>query len=258
MPLDAQQSAFSAALLDPDLPAPEGIVDPKGSPAPKRFAVYRNNVTVSLIEALAAGFPVVQKIVGEEFFAAMAREFIRAHPPQSPLLMFYGREFPAFLASFEPVAHLHYLADVAQLELYRREAYHAADADPLEPGFLGEIAPEQLGAVTFGLHPSARVMSAAHPALSLWEWNQAASEADRAPLPEAGEDILIARPEMTVEMRRLPPGGFAFLTALAGGQPLGTAAEDGAQNTGFDLPTNIGGLIESRIVTAYCLKDLPQ
>ena len=86
MPLDQQQSAFAEALLDPDRPLPAGIIDPDGAPAPKRFAVYRNNVTVSLIEALAAGFPVVQRIVGEEFFGAMACEFVRAHPPGSPLV----------------------------------------------------------------------------------------------------------------------------------------------------------------------------
>lgn len=255
MPLDAQQAAFAAALLDPDHQVPVGIVDPEGKAAPKRFAVYRNNVTVSLIEALAAGFPVVEKIVGEEFFAAMAREFIRAHPPGSPVLMLYGEEFPAFLSSFEPVRHLDYLPDVAQLEFFRREAYHAADADPLPPDFLGAIAPEQLGALTVTFHPTTRLLRAEHPAFSLWEWNNAETNQERSPLPESGEDILIARPEMTVEMRSLPAGAYEFLTALSEGLTLGEAAEAGAAHPDFDITTNISGLIESRIVTAYRLKD---
>ncbi len=253
MPLKDNQAAFAEALLNPEAPVPDGVVDPAGAAAPKRFAVYRNNVTVSLTDALATAFPVIEKIVGAEFFAAMAREFVRAHPPASPLLMFYGDAFPGFLERFEPVSHLAYLPEVAQLELYRREAYHAADAAALAPDFLGEIAPEQLGSITVTLHPSVRLLEAVHPALSLWEWNNADDEAERPPLPDRGESVLIARPELTVEMRRLPPGGYQFLGALAAGAPLGAAAEAGSSDPEFDLTANISGLLESRTVTAYFL-----
>ncbi len=44
----------------------------------------------------------VEKIVGEEFFAAMARVFVMKRPPRSPLLANYGDDFPAFIAAFEP------------------------------------------------------------------------------------------------------------------------------------------------------------
>ncbi len=258
MPLEQGQAAFAEALLNPHILVPDGVVDPGGSPAPKRFAVYKNNVTVSLIEAMATAFPVIEKIVGEEFFAAMAREFVRAHPPASPLLMFYGEAFPDFLANFAPVAHLPYLPDVATLELARREAYHAADADPLAPDFLGAIAPEQLGLTTIAFHPSARLLDAEHPALSLWEWNSAEDESERPMLPGHGESILVARPELTVEMRRLPPGGYQFLSALADGNPLGAAAEAGAADPEFDLTANISGLLECRIATAYSLDGAQQ
>ena len=253
MPLENRQAKFAEALLNPEIPVPDGVVDPAGAPSPKRFDVYRNNVTVSLIEAMATAFPAIEKIVGDQFFAAMAREFVRAHPPTSPLLMFYGEAFPGFLQSFEPVSHLSYLSEVAQLELLRREAYHAADAAPLAPDFLGEIAPEQLGAMTVTLHPTVRLLDARHPALSIWEWNNAEDESERPALPEHGESILIARPELTVEMRRLPPGGYRFLASLAAGAPLGAAAEAGSAIPEFDLTANISGLLESRIVTAFSL-----
>ncbi|MEM7428620.1 MAG: DNA-binding domain-containing protein [Pseudomonadota bacterium] len=258
MPLENQQAAFAGALLDPDLPVPAGVVDPGGKPAPKRFAVYRNNVTVSLVEALATAFPVIQKIVGEEFFAAMAREFVRQSPPSTPLLMLYGEDFPGFIEQFGPVSHLPYLASVARLEQYRREAYHAADADPLPPDFLSAIPAEALGTAVFALHPSVRLLGETYPALSLWEWNTTADQSTQPDLPEHGEAVLIARPELTVEMRRLPPGGLDFLAALAAGQPLGMAAEAGAADPDFDLTHNITGLIESRIVTHYSLHGAQQ
>ena len=124
-------ASFSAALLDPAHPVPEGLITPDGSPATRRYAIYRNNVTVGLTEALEAGFPVIRKIVGERFFQAMAVVFVRNHPPTSPILAGYGAEMPGFLRGFEPVQHLKYLPDVARLELALRRAYHAGDAAPV-------------------------------------------------------------------------------------------------------------------------------
>ncbi len=251
MPLEASQREFAQALLNPEAPVPDGVVDPGGQPAPKRFAVYRNNVTVSLIEALATAFPVVEKIVGPEFFAALAREFVRSHPPTSPLLMFYGEEFSAFLEQFEPVKHLDYLPDVAVLEQLRRRAYHAEDAALLAPDFLSAVPPETLGTLRVTLHPAAHILVSAHPILSIWEWNSALEPEAGNGLPEHGEDVLISRPEFEVEMRRLPSGGAGFLKTLQSGAALGDAAAVGAEAPGFDLTQNITGLLESRIVTDF-------
>ena len=61
----AMSSVFAAALLDPDAPTPEGLAGPGSGRADKRFAVYRNNVNVSLVKALGDIFPTVQRLVGE-------------------------------------------------------------------------------------------------------------------------------------------------------------------------------------------------
>jgi len=91
------QTEFRAALLDPASPSPEGVRNPDGMHATKRFDVYRNNVAVSLTDALETAFPVVNKLVGNDFFLAMAGAYLRAHPPKSPVMMFYGDEMPTFL-----------------------------------------------------------------------------------------------------------------------------------------------------------------
>jgi hypothetical protein len=64
---------FVQGLTNPALPTPAGVVGPRGKAAIKRYNVYRNNVTVSLINALAATYPAVHRITGVEFFRAMAR-----------------------------------------------------------------------------------------------------------------------------------------------------------------------------------------
>ena len=70
------QPDWAAALLDPERPAPPGLRAWNGSDPARRFAVHRNNVVASLVSALADGFPVVQALVGEEFFRAMAAVFV--------------------------------------------------------------------------------------------------------------------------------------------------------------------------------------
>jgi hypothetical protein len=93
----AYAAVFSAALLKPDRTTPLLVAGPAGKSATRRYNVYRNNVTVSLIGALTAVYPAVQRITGVEFFRAMARFHIRETPPTSPLLFEYGRDFPAVI-----------------------------------------------------------------------------------------------------------------------------------------------------------------
>jgi len=142
---DSYAAMFSSALLRPERETPSLIAGPKGKGAVKRYNVYRNNVTVSLIEALAAIFPAVRRITGEEFFGAMARFHIRETPPSSPLLFEYGRDFPAFIARYEYAQDMPWLADVARIERAWLDAYHAADAEPLSPSALAVVPAERGG-----------------------------------------------------------------------------------------------------------------
>ena len=125
------QAAFAGALLDPAKAAPTALSSSEGRRQSRRFDVYRNNVTVSLVEALESAFPAVCRLVGAEFFKAAARVYVRQQPPRSPVMLFYGETFPEFLETFEPAAGVPYLGDVARLEWARLKAYHAADAAAL-------------------------------------------------------------------------------------------------------------------------------
>src|SRR5437764_9903127 len=109
---EATISAFARALGDRAAPPPEAL---KGSD-PRGFAVYRNNVAVGLIKSLEARYPVVRRLVGDDFFRAAARAFISRNKPQNAVLIGYGADFAAFLRSFPPAAELPYLPDVASLE----------------------------------------------------------------------------------------------------------------------------------------------
>lgn len=231
------QREIAVALLDPDLPVPPGLVGPDGAPSARRFAVYRNNVTLSLIRVLEAGFPCIHKLVGEAFFRAMAGEFARSHPPKTRIMMLYGADFPGFLSAFPPVAHLGYLADVARLEQAIRESYHAADALSMTPEALGQLPPQALSLAPLRLSPALRLIASGWPILSIWRANMAGGP---APKP-AAEAVLVTRPRMDPLPVLLPPGGSAVLQALQAGQGLALAAATGGPD--FDLPGFLGILI---------------
>jgi len=99
-------AAFAAALIDPDRGTPAVVTGPSGKAAIKRYNVYRNNVTVSLIEAVAAIYPAVQRITGVAFFRAMARAFVHGHKPRSPVMIGYGEEFPEFMVDYLAAAEV--------------------------------------------------------------------------------------------------------------------------------------------------------
>ena len=105
---------FGEALWDPDAETPAGLIGPDGKIAPKRFSVYRNNVIVSLTEALEQTFPAIQNLLGEEYFKALARAFVVQHPPKSPVLIWYGADFAAFIEAFPPLEAYPYLATSAR------------------------------------------------------------------------------------------------------------------------------------------------
>lgn len=244
----AYEVPFAAALLDADRAVPAGLTAHTATVPTRRFAVYRNNVVAGLIDALRARFPAVERIVGGEFFAAMARVFVTERPPGSPLLMKYGDAFPDFIAAFPHTAGLPYLADVARLETARTRAYHAEDATPVDPAAFRAIPPDDVGALQVRLHPSMEIVRSAHPIVSIWAMNSGL--AALAPIEDwRGEDALIARPQLDVEVRALPPGGGAFLLALAAGRPLAAASKAAAVDaTDFDLTANLAGLFGSGLV----------
>jgi len=182
------QTEFRAALLDPTRAAPAGVRNPGGAQATKRFDVYRNNVAAGLTDALETAFPVVDKLVGNEFFRAMAGLYLRAHPPHNPLLMYYGADMPAFLTAFEPAQTVPYLPDVARVELALRHSYHAADATPIAPDSLAALAPDTLPHVTFGFAPSVFVIPSAYPLHSIWWANTHGGD-----IAKTAQPVLITR-----------------------------------------------------------------
>jgi hypothetical protein len=246
------QQVFADALLDGSAACPPGLVAWNGSDPARRFAVYRNNVMISLIDALEDGFPVTRALVGEDFFRGMARLFASAHPPRSRILAFYGEEFPAFVENFPPAAAVPYLADVARLELLRTLAYHAADARPLTTEQIGaalngnSVAPD----LRFALHPSVAILRSRFAVVSLWAAHQGLADMETVD-PGIPQAALVVRVGLDVNVVGIEAAAGRFIEQLRGNATLAdAAATTAAEFAEFDLAASLAVLMRWQTLCA--------
>ena len=236
----ARQQALMAALLKRD----EGgslqgwLADPSER-TQRGMQAYQANAGASAERALAASFPTVQALVGEESFAALARAFWQTQPPVRGDLACFGEGLPAFIADSEQLADVPYLPDVAQLDWLLALAERAADeeADLSTLNLLAEVEPSQLG---LALKPGTAVLPSAYPIVSLWLAHQpgddAASHRANARVALAagsGEQALIARAGWRGLVVAVDAATAAWTQSLLRGDTLADAMA--AAGEGFDF-----------------------
>jgi len=245
--LSQLQNAFVEAIFCDDAAIPATVRTASGPAHASRFGVYRNNVIAGLINAVAARYPVVRKLLCGNTFTQIAGLYVKAEPPRSPVLLEYGDSFPQFLRTIGQGPASDYLADIAALEAARTRAYHAADATPLPHVAFGTLTPDDLPDLRLGLHPSVQLLKSRFPVVSIWEANLAAHE-NCLPFwrPECA---LIARPRDQVGVWRLKASAFEFFAALAEEQTVAAAVTRAtALGSDFELAACLVTLIESDIV----------
>ena len=254
MPLDLLQNRFRAAVLGGDDRPLAALLAPGLNPAipmARRIAVHRNTYFGSLTEALAAAYPVTEKLTGAAFFALAARAFIDANPPAKPDLAAYGGGFGDFLDAFPPAASVPYLGDVARLEWALVEATFAAEADPLDPAAFAQVPPNQVAGLVFTFHPSARLIRCRWAAHSVWLAHRGDPP---APVdPAAGPDaVLLVRPADRMLTERLSQGEAALIAALTTGENLGDAATAAlGEEPGLDLSAALARLLRAGAIIAF-------
>ncbi|HRD67945.1 MAG TPA: DNA-binding domain-containing protein [Candidatus Competibacter sp.] len=249
------QIGFAAAVLDGagDF---DQHVRAAGLSGARRLQIYRNNAVLGLTGALEAVYPVVRRMVGEEFFRYAAAQYIARHPSRSGDLHEFGEHFPAFLQSFVPAAELVYLPDVARLEWAYHQVFHAAGHPPLDLAALARVPAERQGALHFELHPAARLLESAFPILRIWQVNQDDRTGDSlVDLSEGGVKLLIVRREnLDIEFCPLEDGEFDLLRALAGNSDFASACERAiAAQSPFDLPGCFRRHVSQGVLVAFHL-----
>jgi hypothetical protein len=196
--------------------------------SPDTINIYRNTFLMSLTKALRLSYPVIERLVGDEFFEATAQRYVIERPPEIAHLDRYGGAFAKFLLNFDPVAALPYLADVAKLEWAITCALHAPDESPLDLQKLSVVSPEDQGSIRFIGHPSIRLLHLDYPADSIW---RAVIDGDdnalrSVNLSDGDVRLLVERRAKGVEFIRLERRHWRFAEKLLSGSPIQAALSE--------------------------------
>jgi hypothetical protein len=241
--IEAFQLAFGAALMG-DRRALAGVAE--NGALTRALSVHRNTAAKAVQDALAANYPVLRALGGDEAFAGWAADYARLHPPTEPRLNAFGERFEAYFATCKATRVLPYLADVAAIERYVTEALFAADARPLEAEAAArDLAPDS----RLRLHPASRFRQLASPAVSIWLAHARPGAGELESIAWRQEAVLVTRPLGAVEVRVIDPAAIAFLDACAVGNALSEAAA-AADRAGADLASLLPTLIEAGALAA--------
>lgn len=246
------QRRFAAAIVDGDgEPMAQAVIDDAPG-AVARLGIYANHFRVTLIDALAAVFPVVRQLVGPSFFQAAAKQYVRQTPPTSPRLFEYGADFPHFLERLPGARPLAYLADVARLEWAINEAWHAPDPPAFSENAMGRLIADQHSPLRVSLHPSCRLIASPFPVDRIWSVHQGGcSDPDVVDLGAGGTRLLVHRQEDDVGWVKLSPADFAFLDELITGTSLeGALAIARTADSAFAPTALLAALIEGGLVSS--------
>jgi hypothetical protein len=202
-----------------------------------RIGIYRNNLQQGFLKTLALEFPVIQRLVGAEYFRQLALSFLARNPSGCGDLHHIGRPFPAFLGQRFVGSCYRYFAEVAALEWAWQECLVAEECPSLDPQALRDVPPGAYATLRFRLHPAARLLRSDFPIVRIWEVNQDGYAGETLVDLDAGGDlVLVRRTARGSDIRRLSPGDFQLLTTLAKNQSLAEALEASlAREPRFDL-----------------------
>ncbi|PLY41772.1 DUF2063 domain-containing protein [Janthinobacterium sp. ROICE36] len=235
--LAQQQQAFATALFDTLAALPSFA----GEAVLERFALYRGNLSATWRRTLGHAYPVVLALVGEDFFAGLARAYGRKMPSDSADLQQFGARFADFLAAFPPVAVVPYLPDMARLEWALHLAHYAPDAQALAPDSLAALHPDQLEVRHLTLHPACALLASDWQVAALWQAHQEGLGQGMFPHDmQVASWALVCRPHWKAQVLLVDAAAHAALLALQQGQTFGAALDVAFErDPAFDLATHL-------------------
>ena len=247
--LDEYTSAFARYLRTGTVGALSDFCDENADLV--RLQVYRNGFLRTCIEALRAGYPSVERLVGEERFRTLARTYVEARPPRVANLVEYGEDFPRFVEDARDVHRLDHLASFAALDRAWSEVWFAEDADASETtapaGISGDA--QALMNLRGRLAPWVRLVPLEYGVLQAWSRLRQDGSGQRIEVPRAPRHVLIWRRDSEILYRDLERPEYVFIARIAAGRPCGEAAGAALEaDAGFDLVAAFASLLHHRIL----------
>lgn len=208
-----------------------------------RLQIYRNNRVISLSEVMAATYPLLLEILGEECFAALAREYVLTHPLTNPDVSHYGERFDTLIERATQVTTIvPYATALARFEwtLDRVQQAYACEPrpqwTPLES--LSTVAAEQHAKVVLHLLPWVHAFDSAY---ALFDLQRAlhSNDVSQITLHQAQMGVIACDSEGDPWTLPLQPHAYQLLLAIEQQTPLGDIPPDALAALPSLLPLEI-------------------
>jgi hypothetical protein len=236
-----QQTQFVRAIFNPFDDTESLLLATHNSTVHAGIAIYRNNVFSNYSHVLSKVYPVIQRLVGEDFFAAMSDAYIHKTPSKSGDVRHYGAVFANFLSHYPPALSLVYLPDVAGIEWACHQVLNQPDSVIFDVAKLAQISPERLAQSRIELCAASALVSSSYPAIKIWQTNQPDYVGDgNVDLSAGAEYGLVLRKHFAVTLHSLNAAEFEFLSQLSQRNTLENALQS-AQTVAADF--DLGGCL---------------
>jgi len=253
------QRRFAAAVTGDDCGPVSAELRACGIDARARLGIYRRQWHATFARTLALQFPVIERLVGGEYFQRLSREFQTVQPSRSGDLQHIGAPFAAFLKQRFNGGPYEYFADVADLEWAIEESSIAPAAPAFDPQALSSVAPAQYADLLFEFHPACRLVSSCYPVLDIWRANQKGCSAETIiDLGSGATRVLVQRSAEAIMFHALSAPEFAFLEKLYQDCCLGTALDTAhGVHAAFDSGSALRRCVALHVLTAAKLPQIP-
>jgi len=224
------------------------------------MGIYQNSAIANITHSLSLTYPVIKKLVGEDFFRATCKEFIRITWPKSGNMDDYGVGFSDFLAQFEHAKHLVYLEDVARLEWAFHQSSLADDANITDWSTLAQV--NDILQLRFILAPSVKLITSVFPINKIWQFNQSDTPSHidfDFSTDNEGEcneiqqlPLLVFRQVLKTVILSVTHGEFALLYALSEKQSFEQAIIKATEKQAdISVDTSLKKFIELGIISGF-------
>ena len=255
--LREQQESFARSVMVGVDESYASTICENGLSGARRLGIYQNGISVGLRNALAGVYEVVQKLVGDEYFAHLAEHYVRGHPSTSGNVHDFGENLPQFLETISELEALPYLSDVARLEWAYHAAFHSPIGEMLNIDKLAQVPESKYERLHLLLSPACFLLRSDFPVLRIWQVNQDEYEGDGVVnLDEGGVNLAIVRQGKQIVFHSLMPSAFAMLGAVTGGKTFDDSFEAALR---LDATCDVGEVLHdavmNKIVVGFSIRE---
>jgi hypothetical protein len=188
----------------------------------QRLGIYASAYRSRLQEALAHNYPMLQVHLGDAVFAALANDYITAHPSTFASIRLFGDQLASWLG--EPRPSEPWLRELASFEWSLGCAFDAQD-DPaaLSMDALANIAPDRWADLCFGFARGAKRLSLETNAAELYAEAARGERINGGRIEATASEWLLWRQALAAHYRSMTAVEALAFDALASGETFGEA-----------------------------------